>query len=55
MKTQYTVALALLTGVWLGAFAVQGLHAQQTAPTETKGVTTITPSTHGLSANHQSG
>jgi len=34
--------LALLTGVWLGAVAVQGLHAQLAAPTATKGVT-ITP------------
>jgi quercetin dioxygenase-like cupin family protein len=42
LKTQYAVALALLTGVGLGAVAVQGLHAQQAAPTETKGVT-ITP------------
>ncbi len=42
MKTQYAVTLALLTGVGLGTVAVQGLHAQQAAPTETKGVT-ITP------------
>jgi quercetin dioxygenase-like cupin family protein len=34
--------LALLTGIGFGAVSVQGLHAQQAAPTETKGVT-ITP------------
>jgi|ERR1700730_2195014 len=28
MKTRYTVALAMLTGVAIGAAAVQGLHAQ---------------------------
>jgi hypothetical protein len=28
MKTQFTVALAMLTGVAAGAIAVQGLHAQ---------------------------
>lgn len=28
MKTQYTLALTLLTGVAIGAVAVQGLHAQ---------------------------
>jgi len=28
MKTQYTVALALLAGLGIGAAAVQGLHAQ---------------------------
>ncbi len=28
MKTRYTVALALLAGVAIGALAVQGLHAQ---------------------------
>jgi uncharacterized protein (DUF1330 family) len=28
MKTRYTVALAMLAGVGLGAAAVQGLHAQ---------------------------
>ena len=32
MKTQYAVALALLTGVGLGAVAVQGLHAQAKPP-----------------------
>jgi uncharacterized protein (DUF1330 family) len=32
MKTQYTVALALLAGVGLGAAAVQGLHAQGKPP-----------------------
>jgi len=32
MKNQYTVALALLTGVGLGAVAVQGLHAQAKPP-----------------------
>jgi uncharacterized protein (DUF1330 family) len=32
MKTQYAVALALLTGVGLGAAAVQGLHAQAKPP-----------------------
>lgn len=42
MKTQYSVALALLYSVGFGAVGVQGLHAQQAAPTETKGVT-ITP------------
>jgi len=33
MKTQYTVALAMLAGVGLGAVAVQGLHAQAKPPT----------------------
>ena len=28
MKTQYALALALLTGVGIGAAAIQGLHAQ---------------------------
>jgi uncharacterized protein (DUF1330 family) len=32
MKTQYTIALALLAGVGLGAVAVQGLHAQAKPP-----------------------
>ena len=32
MKTHYTVALALLAGVALGAAAVQGLHAQAKPP-----------------------
>jgi uncharacterized protein (DUF1330 family) len=32
MKTQYAVALALFTGVGLGAAAVQGLHAQAKPP-----------------------
>jgi Domain of unknown function (DUF1330) len=32
MKTQYTVALAMLTGVGIGAVAVQGLHAQAKPP-----------------------
>lgn len=32
MKTRYTVALAMLAGFGLGAGAVQGLHAQATAP-----------------------
>jgi uncharacterized protein (DUF1330 family) len=32
MKTQYTVALAMLAGVGLGAVAVQGLHAQTKPP-----------------------
>jgi Domain of unknown function (DUF1330) len=32
MKTQYAIALALLTGVGLGAVAVQGLHAQAKPP-----------------------
>ena len=32
MKTQYAVALALLTGIGLGAVAVQGLHAQAKPP-----------------------
>ena len=32
MKTQYTIALAMLTGVGVGAVAVQGLHAQVKPP-----------------------
>ena len=32
MKTQHVVALVLLTGVGLGAAAVQGLHAQARPP-----------------------
>jgi uncharacterized protein (DUF1330 family) len=32
MKTQYALALTLLTGVGLGAAAVQGLHAQAKPP-----------------------
>ena len=32
MKTQHTVALAMLTGIGLGALAVQGLHAQARPP-----------------------
>ena len=32
MRTQYTVALAMLTGVGIGAAAVQGLHAQAKPP-----------------------
>jgi uncharacterized protein (DUF1330 family) len=32
MKTHYTVALAMLAGVGLGAAAVQGLHAQAKPP-----------------------
>jgi uncharacterized protein (DUF1330 family) len=32
MKTHYTVALAMLTGVGVGAVAVQGLHAQAKPP-----------------------
>ena len=32
MKTHYTVALAMFTGFALGAFAVQGLHAQAKPP-----------------------
>jgi uncharacterized protein (DUF1330 family) len=32
MKTHYTVVLAMLAGVGLGAAAVQGLHAQGKAP-----------------------
>ena len=32
MKTQYTVALAMLAGIGIGATAVQGLHAQATPP-----------------------
>jgi uncharacterized protein (DUF1330 family) len=32
MKTQYTVALAMLAGVGIGAAAVQGLHAQAKPP-----------------------
>jgi uncharacterized protein (DUF1330 family) len=33
MKTHYTVALAMLAGVAVGAVAVQGLHAQAKPPT----------------------
>jgi uncharacterized protein (DUF1330 family) len=32
MKTQHAIALALLTGVGLGAAAIQGLHAQAKPP-----------------------
>jgi uncharacterized protein (DUF1330 family) len=32
MKTQYTVALAVLAGIGIGATAVQGLHAQAKPP-----------------------
>src|SRR5713226_603048 len=32
MRTQYTVALAMLTGIGVGAVAVQGLHAQAKPP-----------------------
>ena len=32
MKTQYTVALAMLAGVGMGAVAVQALHAQTKPP-----------------------
>src|SRR5712692_3648910 len=32
MKTQCTVALAMLTGIGIGAVAVQGLHAQAKPP-----------------------
>jgi uncharacterized protein (DUF1330 family) len=32
MKTQYTIALAMLTGIGVGAVAVQGLHAQAKPP-----------------------
>jgi uncharacterized protein (DUF1330 family) len=32
MKTRYTVALAMFAGFGLGAFAVQGLHAQAKPP-----------------------
>lgn len=32
MKTKYTVALAMMAGVGIGALAVQGLHAQGTPP-----------------------
>ena len=32
MKTQYTVALAVLAGVAAGGIAVQGLHAQAKPP-----------------------
>ena len=35
MKTQYTVALAMLAGIGIGATAVQGLHAQAKAPVYT--------------------
>ena len=33
MKTHYTVALAMLTGVAIGGVAIQGLHAQAKPPT----------------------
>ncbi len=32
MKTRYTVALSMLTGVAIGALAIQGLHAQAKPP-----------------------
>ena len=32
MKTQYTVGLAMLAGIAIGATAVQGLHAQAKPP-----------------------
>ena len=32
MKTQYTIGLAMLTGIGVGAVAVQGLHAQAKPP-----------------------
>ena len=32
MKTQYTIALAMLAGIGIGATAVQGLHAQAKPP-----------------------
>jgi uncharacterized protein (DUF1330 family) len=32
MKTQYTVALAMLAGIGIGATAVQGIHAQAKPP-----------------------
>ncbi len=32
MKTQYTVALAVIVGIGLGAVAVEGLHAQAKPP-----------------------
>ena len=32
MKTRYTVALSMLAGAAVGAFAVQGLHAQAKPP-----------------------
>jgi uncharacterized protein (DUF1330 family) len=32
MKTHYTVGLAMLTGIGIGALAVQGLHAQAKPP-----------------------
>jgi hypothetical protein len=35
MKTYYTVTLAMLAGVGLGAAAVQGLHAQAKPPVST--------------------
>lgn len=35
MKTHYTVALAMLTGIGVGAIAVQGLHAQAKPPAYT--------------------
>jgi hypothetical protein len=30
MKTRYTVALSMLSGIAIGAVAIQGLHAQAT-------------------------
>ena len=35
MKTHYTVALAMLAGIGVGAAAVQGLHAQANPPVYT--------------------
>ena len=35
MKTTYTIALAMLTGIGIGAVAVQGLHAQTKPPVYT--------------------
>jgi uncharacterized protein (DUF1330 family) len=35
MKTTYTIALAMLTGIGIGAVAVQGLHAQAKPPVYT--------------------
>ncbi len=32
MKTRYTVALSMLAGATIGAFAFQGLHAQAKPP-----------------------
>jgi uncharacterized protein (DUF1330 family) len=35
MKTQFTVALSMITGIAIGAVAIQGLHAQAKPPVYT--------------------